>query len=285
MAGVLRQLPAGSQLLPIGVPQVVVEAIEDEGGNSDWAMHDTGDNLFCYTDTFGEEICPIDPNAPHEAQRGWLNLNHNFNVLYEEAMDPENRTFEQMPAVESAKCEWPLPGLKGYCSGCSYPKVIYAGTSCYYDGPDGPCGVGWDYMDGDFIHGSAGSSSAGMLAIHNNLVGKVGWAPVFDRVFTKAELEPWFDEGAASPTNWPEPDYSWPTGGGFAPAGGGEGGSWYYHIVGWVAATINPPGPGSDKTKILRGEFLEMSIGAGPIEVVSLDGPCSLLAHGVTLWR
>jgi uncharacterized membrane protein YgcG len=283
MAGVLKQIPAGSKLIPVAVPQVVVETIEDAGGDPDWEMHDTGDNLFCYTDDDGIEHCPMDPDAPHEAQRGWLNLNHIYNAEYEDAEDVLNRTYEQSPSVESDKCEEPLPGLKGYAAGCTYPRPIYAGHSCY--GEDGlpPCDAGLQYMDGDFIHGSDGSESAAMHEIYDNLVGEVAYAPVFDRVFTRGELEAQFDSGAESPTNWPSSGYSWPTGGGFATGGGGSDGSWYYHVVGWVAATVG--NPGKDKNSVLRGAFLDMSVGYGELEIAQFGGPCSLMMHGVTLWH
>jgi hypothetical protein len=287
MAGVVRVLPAGSNLIPVGIPEIVLDAVEQDG-NPDWEMHDTGDGEFCYYPEGATElVCPIDPESPNSSVRGWLNFNHIFNREYLPADDPDNRTYEQNVSNDPCKDAPALPGLAGWASGLCYDRtpMIIAGTSCYEEDGEG-CTV--PNLDGDFIHGDPGARAASLMDLYDGYGGKVAYAPVFDRVWLREQMVGFFPDQAESPTvywEWadgPEWDVDWPNGGGFSSSAGGSGDSWYYHIVGWVSAAI----PKDDKeNKILYGGFERKAIQTGKIEISELGGTCSLLMHGVTLWR
>jgi hypothetical protein len=57
--------PAGAPLLPIAVPLIVVQQLEEDQG---WEMHDNLAGEFCYTAENGQQYCIEDPGAPHAAQ-------------------------------------------------------------------------------------------------------------------------------------------------------------------------------------------------------------------------
>jgi hypothetical protein len=275
MTGIVRDLPPGAGLLPIAVPQIVVDDIDP---GSPWEMFDTSpdktkEGKFCYNSPSGE-VCIEGPDAPVNSLRGWLNLNHIYNTAYPTATHPDNRTFDKN--VSSDGCKEPLPGLAGYASGdCPYDYPIYAGTSCY--GPDIDEGEECTEAttDGDFIHGSPGSRSSALMDVYDGYAGKEAYAPVFDKVYLREYMVDNFVE-AEPPVGFES------SGGGWATAGGGSPDAWYYHIVGYVATAI--PG-GVSSNKVLYGEFLRAPISAGKIDVTAWDGTCSLLMHGVTLWH
>lgn len=272
LTGVVKQLPGGGPLLPIAVPKIAVEGFE---GGEEWAMHDNLDGEFC--DAAGEN-CIEDPDAPYNAQRGWLNLNHNFNALYLGSSDELNRTFEQ--SISTAGCpkdpSYPpasksdLPGLPGYASGeCPYALPIFAGSE--------------GGADGDFIHGTVGARSTGVRAVYEafetmcNSTVESGWcfAPVFDQVYLREEMVDAFGAGAASP-------YGFPNGGGFATAGGG-GASYYYHVVGYVAIQGDPA---KKNNHVVYGEF-QYKVVSGGIEVTGYTGSgiCTPMLMGMALWE
>jgi hypothetical protein len=275
MTGVVRQWPGGAGLIPIAVPEVVVDDIL---AGTDWEMFDTSpdktkEGKFCY-DRLGEEVCIEGPDSPVNALRGWLNLNHNFN---NEFLDPplQNRTFDKN--VSNDGCKDPLPGLRGYASGdCPYDYPIYAGHSCYTDPDPLYCPDGENCLDGDFIHGDPGSRSSSLMDLYDGYEGETAYAPVFDKVYLREYMVDTFDPQAAPPEGFEH------SGGGFSSAAGGSGDSWYYHVVGYVATWIPE---GTSNNKVLYGEFIRAPIGAGEIIVEEYDGSCSLLMHGVTLWR
>jgi len=288
MAGVVRELPAGSNLIPVAVPEVVLDAVERETGNPDWEMHDNGDGEFCfYSEVEKREICPVDPGSPMNAVRGWLNLNHIFNSAYLSGGHSYNRTYEQTVSNDPCKEAPKLPGLAGYASGLCPERTppIIAGASCYEEG-EAAC-EDMSYLDGDFIHGDPGSRASSLMDLYDYYGGKVAYAPVFDRVYLREDMVELFPDQAESPTVYRMPDgeiisIDWPNGGGFSSSAGGSGDSWYYHIVGWVSAAV----PDYDKeNKILYGGFTAKSIQAGKLDISELDGTCSLLTHGVTLWQ
>jgi Flp pilus assembly protein TadG len=275
MTGIVTQLPPGAGMLPIAVPQIVVDDIDP---NTDWEMFDTSpdkdkEGQFCY-DSAGTEICIDNPDSPVNALRGWLNLNHIYNTEYLTATSPDNRTFDKN--VSNDGCKEPLPGLAGYASGdCPYAYPIYAGTSCYGETIDAGEVCTETMTDGDFIHGSPGSRSSSLMQVYDGYAGKEAYAPVFDQVYLREYMVDNFDP-AEPPVGFES------SGGGFSTSAGGSGDSWYYHVVGYVATAIPA---GADSNKVLRGEFLRAPISAGKIDVTAWDGTCSLLMHGVTLWR
>jgi hypothetical protein len=257
MTGVIHEFPAGGGLLPIAVPQMVVEEM---GYGTDWEMHDTGkavEGEFCYTKPDGSTEC-IETEAHHQSQRGWLNLNHIFNNEHLTRDDGRNRTFDK--SANTAGCNADPPGMQGYASGeCPYAHPVIAGTS--------------GNTDGDFIHGSSGAQASAMMEIYDGYAGQIAYAPVFDRVWTYHEMVATFDPQAKAPKGYEN------TGGGFSTAGGG-GDSYYYHIVGYTAVQV-----GTDKSnKILQGTFQYATIAAGVIPT-GYTGGCSPVLHGISLWE
>jgi hypothetical protein len=271
LTGVIKQTPPGQPLLPIAIPQIVVDELS---GGEEWELHDTStpmdakDGEFCYTDEGGTEHCIEDSDAPHNAQRGWLNLNHNFNSKWLYSGDELNRTFERN--VSDAGCPnqpGELPGLKGYASGlCPYAYPIFAGTT-----------GGWD---GDFIHGGDGAKEAALITIHREVCTKEEpgsiLAPVFDAVYLRDEMITVFGDGAESPDGYPN-------GGGFSSAGGGSSDSYYYHIVGYVEVSC---GGKKDAQHTLSGTFQKAVIQGG-IDITGYSGPgsCTRMLMGVALWE
>ncbi|HUT21133.1 MAG TPA: hypothetical protein VM366_18415, partial [Anaerolineae bacterium] len=149
--------------------------------------------------------------------------------------------------------------LKGYAGGeCNYRYPVYGGE------------VG--SLGGDFIHGGPGVGSA-LQELYEGYAGRDAYAPVFDRVYLRDEMVGLFDPQAEAPEGYKN-------GGGFAKAGGGEH-AYYYHIVGYVRATIDET---ADK-KILNGTFVAAKIAAIDINLRGYDGSCTLMLYGVTLWR
>jgi hypothetical protein len=257
MTGVIHQLPPGAGLLPVAVPQIVVEQL---GTGEDWSMHDNRDGEFCYEDAGGHEHCIEDTGAPQNSQRGWLNLNHIFNNEYLDHDDRDNRTFEQNLSNDGCPSNPDaLPGIRGYASGdCPYAYPVLAGTS--------------GHLDGDFIHGISGSRSSTMQSIYAGYAGQVAYAPVFDRVFLRDEMVDTFDPQAESPDGYSN-------GGGFASGGGGVS-SYYYHIVGYTAVKV-----GTDPSNsVLDAEFSYAVVSAGAIPT-GYTGTCTPVLHGITLWE
>jgi hypothetical protein len=259
MTGRVVAFPAEAGLIPVAIPLQVVEHLMEEG-NPDWEMHDISDGEFCYTPDEGETECIEDLAAPHNAQRGWLNLNHIFNQEYLTSTHPLNRTFERNVGTHGCKDPPDLPGLKGYASGeCNYRYPVFGGI------------VGT--TGGDFIHGSPGSKSSGLQSLYDGYAGRDAYAPVFDRVYLREEMVDSFPE-AESPEGYNN-------GGGFAKAGGGSKHAYYYHVVGYVRATV----ASTPDKMILRGAFVEAKIAAIDINLRGYDGSCTLMLYGVTLWR
>jgi Flp pilus assembly protein TadG len=269
LTGVVRELPAGQPLLPIAIPKKVVEDLPVE----EWEMHDAGEQVgkFCYKED-GELICVEDLDAPNNAERGWLNLNHNFNEAYLGSLLDYNRTFD--PALSNAGCpnnpnnppqdKNDLPGLPGYASGeCAYALPIFSGS-------DGG-------KDGDFIHGITGHRASDVRAVYEAFENYGGaLAPVFDRAWPREEMVDEFGAGAQPPDGFPN-------GGGFAEAGGGSGSSYYYHIVGFAAVQGDP----DDKNNSIVYAKFEYRVISGGIDITgySGSGTCTRLLMGIALWE
>jgi len=271
MTGVVKQLPAGNPLLPIAIPKQVADELEPD---QEWEMLDNKDGEFCYTDETGEH-CVENLDAPYNAQRGWLNLNHNFNRSYLAHDDDLNRTYEK--SADASGCpkdprtppqdKSDLPGLPGYASGgCPYALPIFSGPES---------GLSAE-LDGDFVHGNSGAMSNGVRAVYEAFAKYGGGlAPVFDQAYLSEEMVDTFDDGAECPDGFPN-------GGGFSTAGGG-GAAYYYHVVGFVSIAGDP----KDKNNhVVYGEFQYKVIAAG-IDITGYTGTgaCSPLLYGIALWE
>jgi len=271
MTGPVVQFSGGG-MLPVGIHLSVVENLNagDPFRVVDVLNHHSGGD-FCvdengnggYSDP--ADWCVSDLDVPHNAQRGWLNLNYIYNKDHRTASDPLNRAREQN--VSNSGCNTDPPGLQGYASGnCPYPDPIFAGS------------VGG--VDGDFIHGSPGAKQSTLDEIEANYAGTgaVVYAPVFDLVYTPSDMEANGLVAPESPDGYHAGD--WPN------AGGGTH-AFLYHIVGVAAMTISDTG-GQGNQHYLDGVFQNMTTGEGlfsPSTGVGTEACDSLELYGVSLWR
>jgi hypothetical protein len=241
---------SGGGMLPIGVPLDVVEAMEP---GDDFYIIDNKDGAFCRE---SDDLCIGDPSDAN-SKRGWLNFNYIYNTAFNDDAHRWYRTFERNVANRGCGGDPSTPtddGLQGWASGqCPYPLPIFAGAV--------------NELDGDFIHGSPGARQAALHEIEDNLLGQVGYVPIFDFIYTAD----WMDD------NMPDPDdIGWPM------AGGG-GSAYLYHIVGFAAARLDDVNGHK-----LEGEFQNATIGKGVFAPSAGygNGACDAMqVYGVALWR
>jgi Flp pilus assembly protein TadG len=250
MTGKIIQLTGG--IMPFAVPD---EALGMEG--DDFVVfednHETG-GMFCENKT----NCIGDP-ASDDSHRGWLNLNYIYNKDHLSQTDAFYRTWEQN--VPNRGCG-PYPersiddGIVGWAGdGCPYPFPIFAGAA--------------GQTSGDFIHGSPGARQSSLSEIVQTWNGSTVYAPVFDFVYTSDYMEANFP---------PAEGIGWPI------AGGG-GSAFLYHVIGFVAITVDDNNPHDHR---LQGHFGTVTTGEG---VISTDlgfdpdncTPTSLT--GINLWK
>jgi len=267
MTGSVRQFTGG--LLPIGVPLQVVETLSP---GETFRVADNLDGAFCRDPN--NTLCIGDPTSPN-SQRGWLNLNYVYNIDYLAAATALNRSFERSTdasgcgSIPSKSVDDGLTGFAGEDKNrdgildCPYPFPILAGTP--------------GFINGDFIHGSTGAKTSGMLAIMNFYAGteKVAYVPVFDVIYPIGSMTsmgftiPGEPPDGSHNGNWPTPDSDY-----------------FYHIVGFAALTVDK----STTNHTLIGNFQNAVIGGGQIQPgagFSGGGACTntLLLTGVQLWR
>lgn len=280
MTGAVTTFPRGGGILPFAIRDTVVEEFEedDEIRALDVTNHHSG-GFFCVDENgngeYGdEEDQCVGDTAPHNAHRGWLNMNYIYNQEYLEGDDEFNRSLERN--VPNRGCgsdpdRSTDDGLKGWASrtgDCPYPYFIIAGA------------IG--DTNGDFIHGGPGARQSSLDALETTYEGHTAWVPVFDYIYTAeymseqftAPEEPTWVEGAnLGGDHWPR-------------AGGGEH-AFLYHIVGFAKMLItNTGGQGSDH--YLDAVFEKAIIGDGAM-VPDDDGfdptVCRTpIAFGVALW-
>ena len=250
MTGPINRFSGGGGMLPIGVPLDVVEAMDP---GDDFYVIDNKDGAFCRE---SDDLCIGDPSDAN-SKRGWLNFNYNYNTAFNDDAHRWYRTLERNVANRPCGDDPTIStddGLQGWASGqCPYPLPIFAGTV--------------DELDGDFIHGSPGARQAALHEIEDNLLGQIGYVPIFDYIYTAG----WMDD------NMPDPDdIGWPT------AGGG-GSAYLYHIVGFAATRLDDV-----DGHTLEGEFQSATIGKGVFAPSAGygNGACDAMqVYGVALWR
>ena len=215
------------------------------------AIIDSGSNDFTIFDSTGaicstgDVDCPSDP--PAQASRGWLNFNYIYNAEINaggSTSDPRNRVLSTSMSNADLK-EWAENGS---------PHPLYAGTRG---------GLPPYLLDGDFIAGQPGSRESSRKTVCDNHMGKTAYMPIFDYVEQAAFMNSNFDS-PASPLSFPSGQFL------------------HYHVVGFVAATINDCGG-----KTIGGEFHSAVIGAGPINPSSgIGSTCTEgIVMGVVLWK
>ncbi|MBN2394288.1 MAG: hypothetical protein JXR84_26380 [Anaerolineae bacterium] len=267
MTGPVRQFTGG--ILPLGVPLEVVETLAPD---ETFQVADNLDGAFCRDPN--NTLCIGDPTNAN-SQRGWLNLNYIYNTEYLTADAPLNRSFERSTdasgcgSIASKSVDDGLTGFAGEDKDgdgnldCPYPFPILAGLP--------------GFINGDFIHGSTGGKTSGMLTIMDFYAGsgKVAYLPVFDFIYQVCDMSgleftiPEEPPDGSHNENWPTPDTDY-----------------FYHIVGFAALTVD-----DDTTNhTLVGNFQNAIIGEGQIQPGAGFGESdtcsnSLIVTGVQLWR
>lgn len=267
MTGPVIQFTGG--ILPLGVPLQVVETLRS---GETFHMADNRAGAFCRDPN--NTLCVGDPTNAN-SQRGWLNLNYIYNTAYLAANAPLNRSFER--SADASGCgniasKSVDDGLTGFAGedkdgdgalDCPYPFPILAGLT--------------GHTGGDFIHGSTGAKTSGMLTIMDFYAGtgKVAYVPVFDFIYQVRDMS---GLGFAIPAEPPDGSHNgtWPT----------PDTDYFYHIVGFAALTID-----ADTTNhTLVGNFQSAAIGEGQIQPgagFAGGSACqrALTVYGVQLWQ
>lgn len=222
------------------------------------AIIDSGTTQFTIFDGSGAicsadgVVCPSDP--PAEASRGWLNFNYIYNAEINvggSTSDPRNRVIATNMSNADLK-EWAENGA---------PHPLYTGTRG---------GLPPYLLDGDFIAGQPGARESSRSAVCDNHMDKTVYMPVFDYVEQQSFMKSNFDE-PSNPLQFPSGQFL------------------YYHLVGFVSATINDCGKGNNKT--ISGEFQSAIIGSGQISpssgLQSGAGACDNvpMIMAVVLWE
>ena len=267
MTGPVGQFTGG--VLPIGVPLEVVKTLAP---GETFQVADNLDGAFCRDPN--NTYCIGDPTNAN-SQRGWLNLNYVYNTDYLAAAAALNRSFERSAdasgcgSIASKSVDDGLSGFAGEDKDgdgnldCPYPFPIIAGLP--------------GFINGDFIHGSSGAKTSGMLTIMDFYAGtgKVAYVPVFDFLYQVGDMS---ELGFTIPEEPPDGSHNgnWPT----------PDADYFYHIVGFAALTVD-----EDTTNhLLIGNFQHAIIGASQIQPgagFSSSGTCtnSLILTAVQLWR
>ena len=252
-----RVIQYGGGLLPIAVPEAVVDGLEV---NEPFYVFDST-GVFCRQH---DDYCFLGTdNGGPAAQRGWLHLGHIYNPAFWNSSKPPNRVFVDSLSVAGCKPAPPQPpdpaqtGLAGWASGeCPYPYLLYAGQP--------------GTLSGDYIAGVAGTNSAalGQIATHFG-PGDVVYAPVFDYVYGADEMSTIFAD--RPPDNDPN---AWMSGSSV----------YYYHIIGIVAVELSEVDKSS---KYVEAAFKNAIIGEGQIapgDGVGASYCTAPLMVGIRLW-
>lgn len=267
MAGPIKNFPGGGGLLPIGVPLEVINALDED--ETFYMMENNKPEGGSFCRDGAATMCIGDPNAAN-ANRGWLNLNYNFNLDHRVGSDPLNRSFEQnVPnrGCGSDPSKSVDDGVQGWSGdGCPYPFPIIAGTE--------------GYMDGDFIHGSPGARQSSMQEVVETYNGAIAYVPIFDNIYMSDYMKENFTA--------PEEPVDGSLGGDHWPNAGGGGSAFLYHIVGFAAVEIDDP---NSKDHVLVGNFKSSVIGQSEIQpgggLNGSGGICggTPMLYGIVLWK
>ncbi len=187
-------------------------------------------------------------NPPDNAQRGWLNFDYIYNAAHVGRGLPLERTVNKNFSNADLK-RWAVEG-------CPHP--LFAGTRG---------GLPPYYADGDYIAGDPGTRDVTRRDICETHMNRTVYLPVFDYVYVRADMQRTF------PGNQ-EPGIGWVN-------------SYYYHIVGFLAATLDSCSGGGSNGAI-HGTFQYATIGQGQIEPgegIGSGTACTPYLLGVTLWK
>lgn len=272
VAGPVTQIPAGTSVLPIGVPDETLYQMSE------------GDYLTIVNDAvcrdFNPGNCIEDPDSSYSnanSQRGWLNFGYIYNYERYQQNNPTRRTHQISLSANDLKAVVEVaagmsPSNPPWWLG-NPPQIppIFLGT------PPNPWpdsdGASVYYMDGDYILGGTGQKQVGMSNIFDFLSGQTVYAPVFDRVYPVGYL---IDRPGTFPTPYVEDSSGpWPN--------PNSADNYLYHIIGFAAIELPDPPPAGNP-KELEGTLIRVIIGEGELDPTQ-PLQCDLRAHGVTLWK
>ena len=186
-------------------------------------------------------------DPPSNSQRGWLNFNYIYNLSYLGQGLPLERTIAKNFSNSDLKV-WAETGS---------PHPLFAGTR----GELPPY-----YPDGDYIAGDPGTRDVTRRTVCSAHMGQTVYLPLFDYVYVRSDMQSTFAGQ--------EPSLGWVN-------------SNYYHIVGFLAASIDSCGGGGSNGTI-NGTFKYAVVGEGQIkpgEGIGSDTACTPTLKGVTLWK
>ena len=258
MIGPVTQLPAGSNLLPIAVPDDVVIGLPPE------TEFNIDNDRYCNLHS-GECIGDV---GDASSQRGWLNFDYIYNTAYCVFTDPLRRTHKATTNAAAI-----LDYIKPVSAGGKQSPPIFMGTAPDPLPPAEPVTL---YIDGDFIHGEPGEIASDAKEVFNYWADQVVFLPVFDKVYAPNYMddhdalfpEPLIDSGAIK---WPNQN------------------QYMYHIIGFAAVEVCDPNTDPDcdsnlEQKDLVGTFKQVIIGQGQIDPTQ-PIPCSSMLTAVILWK
>ncbi|MBN1919650.1 MAG: Tad domain-containing protein [Anaerolineae bacterium] len=186
-------------------------------------------------------------DPPANSQRGWLNFNYIYNTDFLGQGAPLERTVNKSFSNDDLK-EWAVNGS---------PYPIFAGTRG---------GLPPYYSDGDYIAGDPGTRDVTRRDICEAYMNQTVYLPLFDYVYVRSDMQSTF--------SGQEPSIGWTN-------------SHYYHIVGFMAATLDGcDGGGSNGT--IGGTFTYAVVGEGQInpgDGIGSGTTCLPTLKGVTLWE
>jgi hypothetical protein len=270
MVGPITQLPAGSSLLPIAVPDEILYQLNP------------GDDIYIDNDAIcsGEgaaQQCVEDPAGGPQSQRGWLNFGDIYNIAHYEQSDPLRRTHSLNMSANALKAVVTLAAGGTPSNPPSWlgtppqiPPIIVGTPPNPWPDHDGNSQY---YIDGDYINGGTGQQQAVMGNIYDELAGQTAYLPVFDKVYLVDYLT---GHSGIFPTPYVEdPSGPWPN--------PNSANNYFYHIIGFIAVELPDPAP-HPAPQDIEATLLNIQIGAGQIDPTQ-PIQCSSALTAVILWK
>ncbi len=267
---------SGGGLLPIGFPVQRVDSII-ASGDYEFRMFEADGNI-CRRDGVD---CPSNPS--NNAQRGWLN----FNYIYHNAWYPNPSASNRNGINVNGSTSSPLnrvlapnmsnADLKEWAeNGPAHP--IYIGSRGDTSRPNVLTDPLRYPRDGDFIVGDPGTRDVTRRIVCAAHMNQIVYLPLFDYVNERAQMQSsafFRDHEPSNPLKFPNKQY--------------------YHIVGFLAASLDECGGGGNNGWI-EGTFKSAFIGEGTVTPGAGfnsgggggggGGACGSVGFvGVQLWR
>ncbi|MBN1259455.1 MAG: Tad domain-containing protein [Anaerolineae bacterium] len=258
MFGPVVQMPAGSKVLPIAVPDDVVV------GMPPGTKFTVENDVFCQVHA---AQC-IGDAGDASSQRGWLNFDYIYNTVHYTEDDPLRRTHKPTTNANDI-LQFIIPSELG---GREVPP-IFLGTPPIPSAPAIPTTL---YIDGDFIHGEPGQKQSDSKAVFDYYPDQLVYLPVFDVVYAPNYMD---DNNASFPDPYVDSGQTWP-----------NQNQYLYHIIGFAGVQVCNENTDSDcdnntEQKELVGTFRNLIIGQGQIDPSIPINGCDATVVGLTLWK